>query len=114
MTPAGAFLLGLCFGVLLLLGLVVAAPMFVQWRQRRHMLDMLHAAAKAMQAGHGRLMVLPDAAEVTPLKHGTGDDPVYCGLCGAAKSVATIAHHLVTEHGVDPADIAGADIRDET
>lgn len=44
----------------------------------------------------------------------TGDDPVTCRLCGKITSVAMIAHHLVTEHGIDPDDIANALIVDHT
>lgn len=42
----------------------------------------------------------------------TGDDPVHCELCGKDTSLAMAAHHLATEHGIDPEDIANAPVFD--
>lgn len=44
----------------------------------------------------------------------TGDDPVLCHLCGKDTSVAMIVHHLETEHGIDPEDIANAPVVDRS
>jgi hypothetical protein len=44
----------------------------------------------------------------------TGDDPVLCHLCGKDTSIAMIAHHLATEHDIDPDEIANAEIVDAT
>lgn len=44
------------------------------------------------------------------LDRATGDDPVLCHLCGRNTSVAMIGHHLVSEHGLDPDDIANAPV----
>ena len=51
---------------------------------------------------------------MAPLPFATGDDPATCALCGHETSVAMIAHHLVTEHDIDPDDIANAPIIDTT
>jgi hypothetical protein len=45
-----------------------------------------------------------------PRDFATGDDPAYCALCGKETSIAMLAHHLVTEHDIDPEDIANAPI----
>lgn len=46
----------------------------------------------------------------------TGDDSVFCQLCAPPHetSIAMIATHLVEVHGVDPQDIADAEIVDYT
>jgi hypothetical protein len=45
---------------------------------------------------------------------GTGDDNAYCNLCNKTTSVVMIGHHLITEHGIDPEDIAFAEVVDLT
>lgn len=45
-----------------------------------------------------------------PLGFATGDDPVLCHLCGKDTSIAMIAHHLMTEHDIDPDEIANAPV----
>ena len=40
----------------------------------------------------------------------TPDDPVLCHLCGNHTSLAMLAHHLETEHGLDPADLLDAEV----
>jgi hypothetical protein len=44
----------------------------------------------------------------------TPDDPATCGICGKETSIAMIARHLITEHDIDPDDIADAEIIDAT
>jgi hypothetical protein len=45
---------------------------------------------------------------------GTGDDTVYCNLCGKETSVAMIGIHLAEVHGYDADEIADAPIFDLT
>lgn len=55
-----------------------------------------------------------EGIDIAGRAEGTGDDPVLCHLCGRDFSVATIARHLVDDHGIDPEDIANAEVVDST
>lgn len=51
---------------------------------------------------------------MTALDRATPDDPATCGLCGHKTSIAMIATHLGLEHGIDPQEIADAEVLDGT
>lgn len=61
-----------------------------------------HEAQELRRGSTGPVVVEYAARESYALAVTTGDDSVFCGLCGKETSLVMIARHLKDEHGIDP------------